>query len=427
MRILALLISLAVESFAGHFWIIHSNSDGSELYFRSDLPLKETKGGLGGTFVWSAQDGIRATTPVPSPQPLQAPVYEASEDRAVTAELEPRQPPFCFSCGTQFSDFTIIRGVPGSPLRVEGVVRLSASGRFALVSPSSYSGALAIVPFWPKFGDIKLMDLFTGDEQLVEPNQQPIRTASGRVVTDEGTAVYSRGTIDRQFRDLVVATWKGEIQGIHFEQADGGEIDTAGDFVVYRKGGEVRGWHLKDGWDSSFGSTVFGLFGDLRWFASTTAGGITIVDRHTWTDYPFRSEPRLISPAALAADGSTFFYESATGIVRLSLKSGGVERVVTGAVVQRRLPGQIIAGRDYPITMPVHEAIRTQDWQVRVQPRNGPPVNVSTFRREDSLWFTVPRDAASGTVRVELLGSDAVSPFAPSLEPADVQLIGLVP
>lgn len=426
MRILAPVIFLAVESFAGQFHIIRSCPDGSALYFLSNLPLKGSQASLGGTFVWS-RDGVRPAAALPSPQPLLAPIYEASEDRSVTAELEPRQPSICLSCGAQFSDFTIIRGLPEGPLRVQGAVRLSASGRFALVSPSSYRGASAIVPFRPLFGDIKLMDLFSGEEQLVEPNQQPIRTATGRVVTDEGTAVYSRVMIDQQIRDLVVVAWNGQMRTLHFEQAEGGEIDAAGEFVVYRRGAEVRGWHLKDGWDSSLGTSVFGILDDLRWFASTTAEGITILDRHTWRSYPFRTQPRLISPSAFAADGSTFFYESAAGIVRLSLPSGEVEQVVTGTVVQRRLPGQIVAGRDYPITMPVHDAIRTQDWHVRIQPRNGPPLTASTFRRENALWFAVPRDAISGAVRVELMGYDAVSPFEPSLEPDDVQLIGIVP
>jgi len=59
---------------------------------------------------------------------------------------------------------------------------------------------------------------------------------------------------------------------------------------------------------------MFGIFGDLRWVTSTTDGCITIPDRHTWTDYPFRSKPRLISPAALAADGSTFCMNPPQGL-----------------------------------------------------------------------------------------------------------------
>ena len=258
---LALFLTLPVAT--ATYDLLRVNADGTELYFRSNFWLKSAPAESSRAYVWSAAEGLRGV-PEPLGTALPPAGVETSEDGTVTAELEPRQPPICLSGGSQLPDFTLIRGIHGGVVRLRGIVRLSPNGRFALLSPSSYRACQIPTPSVPLTGDIKLIDLASREEQLLTTDALPIRTAQGNVVANNGTAVFSRqGMFSAPDRDLIVAAWNKPLQTIAFESASGGNIDLPGDFVTYRRDGELRGWHVADGWDTCFGRNVCAATADL--------------------------------------------------------------------------------------------------------------------------------------------------------------------
>ncbi|MBL8214699.1 MAG: hypothetical protein JNK87_28525 [Bryobacterales bacterium] len=87
------------------------------------------------------------------------------------------------------------------------------------------------------------------------------------------------------------------------------------------------------------------------------------------------------------------------------------------------MPPRIAVGQAYPITHPLHAGIHAEDWRVRLVLEGGGVLLLETSRKEDALWFTVPKDAMPGLITVELTGSESLSVFAPILGPDAVELV----
>jgi uncharacterized protein (TIGR03437 family) len=121
-------------------------------------------------------------------------------------------------CNPSQGDQTTIQGIPGQgTMKVNGTGWLSGNGRYFLEAEPSF------------ITTVSLLDLQTGVKQLIAGSTVPVGSMSGRVLADDGSAVFTdfSGTKLSVFR-------AGKV--INLGQGSEAVIDAAGRTVLYTAG-----------------------------------------------------------------------------------------------------------------------------------------------------------------------------------------------
>src|SRR5512133_3667833 len=184
-RILALLL-LAVPASA-QFYSLATPYDGSSVYFRSNLRLRDTFESAAGKIFAADDRGVRLVrSRVARTQPVSCsfgPLYnfasvELSADATSMAAMGYRS-----GGGCAFYAWATLLSTPAGSREFAGNLRLSANGRYAIVdtTPSTYSNAGA-----------QWLDLQTGAKKDI-PLPQALGIVqfawAGRTIADDGTAI----------------------------------------------------------------------------------------------------------------------------------------------------------------------------------------------------------------------------------------------